>query len=247
MKIGIQNLYFLFIALISILSCRTQKEAMELKPFELKHWMSIEKNPCFGHCQVYSISLYRNGLAILEGKEHLEKKGVYFTELSKEKISRLNRLVGFVHWNNIQDEYFVNIPDLPITNFKYHDIHGAKIKDIKSNSNVPEALHSLMNTVSDLINSEKWTQIQKKNDMINPEIISHEFILDMDSSLTIASLESEFYLYNLKGIKQVSSYMNLWSVTFDEQKIGKYEMLILLRKKAGIRSANFNRKLLPRE
>jgi hypothetical protein len=83
--------------------------------------------------------------------------------------------------------------------------------------------------------------------MTNPEIIYNELIVDLDSSLTVKQLETEFVKYELKAMRQVSAYMNLWSFQYNESLIGKYEMLILLRKKNGIRSVNFNRKLLPRE
>jgi hypothetical protein len=219
----------------------------EGKPYEIKHWMSIQKFPCFGHCLVYKLSIYQDGLSILEAKEHLEKPGVFFTELNKEKISKLKRLSETLGWSGYNTEYMVNIADLPVTEIDYYDNHGARLKHIRSNSNLPDGLHQLSKAMSDLIQSEKWTQIQRKSDMINPEIISNEFVVDMDSSLTKEALENEFQLYGLKAIQKVSAYMNLWSLQFDENKIGKYEMLILLRKKNGIRSVNFNRKILPRE
>jgi hypothetical protein len=141
----------------------------------------------------------------------------------------------------------VNIADLPITEMQYFDEHGAKLKHIKANSNLPDQLHTLSKNLMELIASESWTQIQKKPDMTNPEIISNELVVDMDTTLTKESLQEEFKLYDLQAIQKVSAYMNLWSFKYDEDKIGKYEMLILLRKKNGIRSVNFNRKLLPRE
>lgn len=52
----------------------------------------------------------------------------------------------------------------------------------------------------------------------------------MDSSLNVQILETEFSLYDLKSQNKLSSNMNLWSFKYDDTKIGKYEMLILLRK-----------------
>jgi len=239
-------LIFLF-SIVTYSSCKTAKTNNELKPIELKHWLSLNKYPCFGHCMVYKLNIYRNGLVLLEGKEYMEKTGVYFTELSKDKMDKFKRLSDTKKWDSYESEYMVNIADLPVTEFLYYDIHGARIKKIKSNSNLPDPIHSLTKDISALITSEKWTQIQRKNDMTNPEIITNEFVIDMDSTNTAPALESEFINYNLKAITKLSNNMNLWNFQYDENKIGKYELLVLLRKKSGIRSVNFNRKILPRE
>ncbi|MFZ1255460.1 MAG: DUF6438 domain-containing protein [Saprospiraceae bacterium] len=241
-------LAIVFISISTLLfTCNPARKNSGNKPYELKHWLSLQKYPCFGHCQVYKLNIYRNGLVILEGKEYLEKTGVYFTELSAEKIKKFIRLSDSQNWPSYQSEYTVNIPDLPITEFNYHDEHGARIKNIKSNSNLPNPIHELTKEMGSLIGFEKWTQIQKKSDLTNPEIIANEFIIDMDSSLNVQILETEFSLYDLKSQNKLSSNMNLWSFKYDDTKIGKYEMLILLRKKFGIRSVNFNRRILPRE
>lgn len=238
---------FYFIALFGMNACKSAKDAVKPKPVELKHWLTVQKYPCFGHCHVYKLSMYRNGLVILEGKEHLEKTGVYFSQLSQDKIRSFKRLSDALNWTSYQAEYLINIPDLPVTELTYFDEHGAKNKFIKSNSNLPNPLDELTKSMAGLIKTEKWTQIQKKSDLTNPEIISDEFIVDMDSSLTASQLENDFYLYELKSKKRLSNEMNLWSFKYDESKINRYEMLIMLRMRPGIRSVNNNLKILPRE
>lgn len=236
-----------FMVLLGFNACKSSKDAVKTKTVELKHWLTVQKYPCFGHCQVYKLNMYRNGLVILEGKEHLEKTGVYFSQLSQEKIRSFKRMGDALNWDSYQAEYIINIPDLPVTELSYFDENGAKRKFIKSNSNLPNALDDLAKAMAGLIKTEKWTQIQKKSDLTNTEIISDEFIVDMDSSLTTAQLENEFYLYELKSKKRLSNEMNLWSFKYDESKINRYEMLIMLRMKPGIRSVNNNLKILPRE
>lgn len=235
------------IVLFGINACKSAKDAVKPKTVELKHWLTVQKYPCFGHCHVYKLSMYRNGLVILEGKEHLEKTGVFFSQLSQDKMRSFKRMSDALNWGGYNAEYLINIPDLPLTELTYFDENGAKNKFIKSNSNLPNPLDELTKTMAALIKTEKWTQIQKKSDLTNPEIISDEFIVDMDSSLTASQLENEFYLYELKSKKRLSNEMNLWSFKYDESKINRYEMLIMLRMRPGIRSVNNNLKILPRE
>ncbi|HEX5625344.1 MAG TPA: DUF6438 domain-containing protein [Saprospiraceae bacterium] len=239
--------FTLILCLSLLLGCAGTKAGQKNKPFELQHWITVQKNPCFGHCQVYKMSIYRNGLVIFEGREHTEKIGVYFTELNPEKIKSYKRLLDSPNWTSYQDEYMVNIADLPVTDIQYFNVNGARIKNIKANSNLPDPVQAITKEISNLIKLEKWTQIQRKSEMNNPEVIDNEFIVDMDTTLTSAGLETEFLAYDLKSLKRISPHMNLWSFRFDESKIGKFEMMVLLRKKSGIRSVQFNRRILPRE
>ncbi|MBK9109045.1 MAG: hypothetical protein IPM92_11945 [Saprospiraceae bacterium] len=228
-------------------SCKSSQRIEVAEPESIKHWLTIEKLPCFGHCQIYQLSIYRNGLAILEGKDHMDKKGVYFTEINNSRMEKLMRLEKYIKWQSIKSEYIVNIADLPMTKLKYYDKFGALVKSIEANANLPEELNSFVKEASGIIEKEKWTQIQKKNEMNNPEIIFDELIVDMDSTININDLEVSFQNYDLKTINRISPLMNLWLVKFNPDKIGKYEILTTLRKKQGIRHVSFNRRVLPRE
>ena len=92
-----------------------------------------------------------------------------------------------------------------------------------------------------------WTQILKKDELNNPNIILKELQIDMDSVLTPEKLQIQFDSLHLKKVSRISPYMNFWLFTYDEKKIEPYEILILLRKVPGIRLVIFNRKLEIRE
>ncbi len=241
------NLSILTLSLALLSSCSSSKMAENASEDKLNHWLTIEKLPCFGHCQVFQLKLYRNGLVILEGKDHMDKKGVFFTELSKEKVKNLQFKERSVQWNQIKNEYLVNIADLPMMNITYHDMNGARLKSIQANSNLPDALHEFIKTASETIDKEKWTLVQRKSEMNNPELLYNELMVDMDSSLTVEMLEQMYADYDLMRISRVSPLMNLWHLRYNEEKIGRYEILVTLRKKNGIRHVSFNRKILPRE
>ncbi len=240
-------LYAGFTLLLLLSSCQSTKSLEQSAVNGMRHWVSIQKFPCFGHCQVYKISAYRNGLVILEGKEYMDKTGVFFTELSADKIKKLSRIEKKLNLNSIKEEYMVHIADLPITDIALYDENGALVKEVKANSNLPDALHDWMKEFTELIKTEKWTQIQHKNDMNNPEVIYNELVVDMDTTIQMEMLETEFAAFDLVRDKKLSPLMNLWNIKFNTDKIGKYEMLVTLRQKPGIRHVSFNRRILPRE
>lgn len=234
-------------AFVLLASCRSSRAPEGAEANVLKRWVSIEKFPCFGHCQTYRMSVYRNGLILLEAKEHLDKAGVYFTEIRGDQLDKLRKMDKSITWQQLQAEYVVNIADLPVTEIHYYDLNGARIKSVRANANLPGELGDFAKELHQLIRSEKWTQLQRKSETTNPEVIYDEIIVEMDSTLTPEDMELAFSAYGLQREKRISPLMNLWNFRYDGAATGPYEMLVLIRKKAGVRHANFNRKILPRE
>ena len=233
---------------LTFFRCGTSKKSQSLnKPVRISRAVIMTKGPCFGNCGVYSITVLQNGIALLEGKEHVELKGVYFTELNDDVFSSLVRDLKKIDHSKLQDRYFINIPDLPSTAFQFYNTQGEKIKEVTSNTKLPDDLQEIQSKLANISKSSAWTQIQKKEDMINPEIIYNELQIDLDSSYTVENLISDYSLYNLKVVHKLSPYMNLYLVTYDGESIGKYEMLLTLRRQKGVRTALFNRKLKSRE
>lgn len=244
------NFKLIMVAVLSLVlwaSCSSSKEMSGKSDKELVRWMELSKFPCFGHCSVYDLRLFQDGLVLLKGKEHLDKTGVHFAELSKEKTDKLRKLQNSVSWPEIKDEYWVNLQDLPVTHFTVYNEHGAIVKKINANSNLPDKLNDLAQELIELLKKEKWTQIQKKHEMVNPEIMYDELIVDLDSSLTTMVLEDELSHLGLKTIRRVSPHMNMWVFNYNTELVGSYELLVVLRKRQGVKYVNFNRRILPRE
>lgn len=235
------------VSLLFFVSCSTTKEMNEKSNQVLVRWMDLSKFPCFGHCAVYDLRVFHDGLVLLKGKEHLDKTGVYFAELSKEKTDKLRKLQKSVNWPEVKEEYWVNLQDLPVTHLTIYNEHGAIIKKINSNSNLPDKVNDLAQELIELLKKEKWTQIQKKHEMVNPEVMYEELIVDLDSSLTTMVLEEEYSHLGLKTNRRVSPHMNMWVFNYNTDLVGSYELLVVLRKRQGVKYVNFNRRILPRE
>lgn len=228
-------------------SCSSSKEMPEKHETQLVRWIELSKFPCFGHCPVYDLRLFQDGLVLLKGKDHLDMKGVYFAELSPDKINKLKKLYESISWTDLKNEYWVNLQDLPVTHITVYNEYGAIVKDIKANSNLPDKLNDLSLALTGLLKKEKWTQVQKKHEMVNPEIMFEELIVDLDSIININTLEESFKQYGLKAARKVSPNMNLWVFNYNAELVGSYELLVVLRKKQGVKYVNFNRRILPRE
>ncbi|MBK9271445.1 MAG: hypothetical protein IPM48_07595 [Saprospiraceae bacterium] len=239
---------FLLLTAFLISSCSTNKKTLDDQNSKdpLQPMISFKKTPCFGKCKVYKISVYQDGLTILEGIEHIEKTGVHFGQLDKTELEKLKKDLRSLPWNTYKPSYFKNIPDLPSTELRYFHSRDS-IQTIKSNTSLPNDLESIQTRLAELVESLKWTEVMKKHELNSPNHIYNEIQVDMDSSLTQEYLVKRFDKYGLKVKDRISIYMNFWLFTYDDQKITPYEMLILLRKTPGVRLVMFNRKLDLRE
>ena len=228
-------------------SCKTGPGIISQPDKRIEKLISFRKSPCFGKCQVYRLSLYTDGMVILEGKENLDKTGVHFCQLNKETKEKFYKEINTLNWKSYKNSYFRNIPDLPSTELIYYGATDSIIKSITSNTLLPKEIETIQSELANLIKSEKWTQILKKEDLTNPNLILSEIQVDMDSSLTKDMLEEKFAAYGLKSKKRISEYMNFFLFNYDTKMIESYEMLILLRKVPGVRLAIYNRKLEGRD
>jgi len=239
---------FLLLTTFLISSCSSNKKMLDAQNSEdpLQPMISFKKTPCFGKCKVYKISIYQDGLAILEGIEHIEKTGVHFGQLNKMDLDKLKKDLKSLNWNSYKASYFKNIPDLPSTELRFYHSRDS-IQTIKSNTSLPDELESVQTKIAEFVDKIKWTEVMKKHEINSPNNIYNELQVDMDSSLTQEILVQRFSRYDLKVKDRISIYMNFWLFSFDDQKITPYEMLILLRKTPGVRLVMFNRKLDLRE
>ena len=248
MKINCLKTSLLLISCGLILhACKTTKRIEIHRTESMKKNLVLQKFPCFGQCQEYKISSYDDGILILEGKNNVEKKGVYFTQINAVQLSSLKNKAASIKWTDYKNSYFKNIPDLPFTELSYYDAEGHLVKSIKSNATLPSELENVQKELSQFIRLPNWTQILRKDEMNNPDILLSELQVDMDSLLTPEKLEMQFDSLHLKRISRISPYMNFWLFTYDQAKIEPYEILILLRRVPGIRLVLFNKKLNPRE
>lgn len=229
-----------------IFSCTSNKplvsESQEEKIIPL---VSFKKTPCFGKCQVYQISLYQDGLVILEGIENIEFTGILFSQLSSTDLENLRKELKNLHWQSYKSQYFRNIPDLPTTELRYYHREDSS-QIIKSNTGLPDELESIQKKLASLVGSLRWTSVMKKHEVNAPHHIYNEIQVDMDSTLQKEFLEKRFASYELKSVQRISIYMNYWLFQYNEKLIKPVEMLILIRRIPGVRLAMFNKKLDPR-
>ena len=116
--------------------------------------ISVKKLPCMGNCPAYELSIYNNHMAIYEGKENVDKVGVYTTKISRKKFSELQEAFLNSGFFEMEDVYSARIMDLQTTYiyFRYNE----KEKKILDYYGGPEVLKDLVKMVEELNEQNRW-------------------------------------------------------------------------------------------
>ena len=122
--------------------------------------ISMEKTSCYGHCPVYTINIYNNGLIKLEGKENIDKIGSFRSKITGKQLDKLTELFISSDFFNFEDSYTSLVKDLPTT-FIYFSKNN-KNKRIKDYDEAPQSLKKLEEEIVLMLENLKWKIIKSK-------------------------------------------------------------------------------------
>ncbi len=240
----IATLFFMMV----LLSCNRHVSIKEneITAKKIQKLVSLSKSSCFGKCPVYHLTIYSDGLAILESKVNLEKLGVFHTQLSAEQLEKIKKKISTVDWKNTKSHYIKNIPDLPTSTLSFYKDDSTWQK-IESNSTMTTELEALHSELSEYPYLKNWILALKDKEINSSDAIKNELQIDMDTSYEHTHLEKLFSPYNFKTKERISQYMNFYLFTYDLDKISPAEMVVLTRRVKGVRLVSFNKKLKLRD
>ncbi|MEO6690812.1 MAG: DUF6438 domain-containing protein [Saprospiraceae bacterium] len=214
---------------------------------QIQKIIALSKSSCFGKCAVYTLTVYKDGLVILQGIANLDKIGVYHSTLNVVQLDQLTKKIYSLNWKSYKSKYLRNIPDLPVTTLKIFNNTDSSQIEIQSNSSLPQELEEIHKDLSLLIENNAWLLALKDKEVNSGDLIKNQIQIDMDSTQSVAHLEQLFKPYEFKMTKRISEYMNFYLFEFNTAKIAPYEMVVLARRVKGIRLVTFNKKLNQRD
>ncbi|MFT7121064.1 MAG: hypothetical protein ACJAZ9_001242 [Neolewinella sp.] len=132
-------------------------DVSEVKAAEV---FSVRKTPCYGDCTQYEVTLYDNGLVVLEGKKNVDKKGFYSVILPNYQQSDLMNAFRKATGQGLLTLYpeGETVPaDLPATILSYPGSNG-RAQNIKVYSEAPEQLDALFAFVEEMVAKDDWKQ-----------------------------------------------------------------------------------------
>lgn len=134
-------------ALLSILSfgCKVQDQNNQ------EVLLVLERTPCFGNCPIFELTVFSNGKAILKAGEFMPMdKGDYELELSKSAVKDLRESLDELKFDEFEDQYGREIPDIPSVRIKHKD------KTIVIWEAAPAQLQELIHKIESLTRRDGW-------------------------------------------------------------------------------------------
>ena len=150
------KLFFYIVLIIFSDSCKSAKPIVSPRDVSKDDSLliSLEKTACYGTCPEYSLTIYRSGRTIYEGKRHVEKIGNFEKKISEKEVKELIKAFEEAEFFNLLNEYVEQISDFPTTFLSFN--YEGKSKKIKDYYGAPEKLKKLEKIVENIGKDDGW-------------------------------------------------------------------------------------------
>ncbi|MEO5581623.1 MAG: DUF6438 domain-containing protein [Saprospiraceae bacterium] len=227
--------YIAFI--LSLLECSTKKLALN-QPGD--KFFEMSKSPCFGRCPVYTVTVFQNGLMVLDAKDNMPWKGKYSNQMTPSELNSFKSTLKSLSIHHYKDEYREPIADAPATTITYYE--GANSKKIFTNFLYPDSLQLFtehLNTM--VIKNDNWKKIVDQREI-------KEYLILLRPEAKLSEILQRYQDHEMMMVKRLDPATNqYWLVT---AKINPGETEIFpksLRADKDIQSAQLNNVLEQRQ
>jgi hypothetical protein len=148
--------------LLAATSCSsTKKSAVILQYQKDSLLVAIERGACFGACPEFKATVYKSGLAIYQGRRHVNLVGAYQAKLTK---SQLDSLLNYIRSERVEDfdSAYVNprLADFPAYFLWISDVKPTK-QILVSHEAPPEKVTAFTKEVENVVNGLDWKKISE--------------------------------------------------------------------------------------
>lgn len=226
----------LILALVSF-SCKGPKETDDAAT--LTKVMELQKNPCFGKCPYYVLSIYEGRIAVFEGRAFVEKFGTHTKKLSRKTYKQLLKAFKAADFWSLQDEYESNIVDAPKIRLEF--TQNDKTKNVLGDINRPQVIKDLEKMMDELANSDGWTLRKVPEIEIPKNRISDELVITLRKDITAEDWLKRYPNWGMT-IKEKIVYKsrNRWLFKYDSNKVKPSQVMNQLTMDEYVIGAEFN-------
>lgn len=239
----------LFILLLGIFSCGSQKEVTEGASSQSEKEeeimgdpvITLTKGACFGTCPVYTLSIMKGGKMIFEGQKNTSKLGIYSQQISLEQMNELISLFEKYKFMELQDFYESRVADLPATAITY--TKDGVTKKVVGKMERPQRVRDLEDKLTELAESDdNWTLIKASENLKpNEKVMKDQIIITTTGGPQLARWFDKMRTnHGLRIVKRLSAASNTWLVSYNTKEYSGEDMLKILRSDDFIRAAEYN-------
>lgn len=117
-------------------------------------FFSMERTVCFGQCPSYRIQVYRSGYTVYEGRDFVEKKGLYRGRVGADTLAVLLRSAETLGFFEMEDKYDGPVTDLPSTIIRV--VANGRDKKVIGRVGTPASFKSLATKADELLLPMPW-------------------------------------------------------------------------------------------
>lgn len=223
-----------------IVACKSPKETDAAEQLTLE--FELQKNPCYGKCPYYVMSIYKGGIVRFDGKKFVRKFGLYTKKLDKRTYKALKKSFAASNFTSFEDSYPSDIPDLPMTRVSY--VKKGVNKSVVGNINRPDIVKDLEKQLEAIANDETgWTMRSVPNPPMQDFYIKEELIISLKQGTDFKEWIKGYDSWKMKIKKQISPKRNLWLVTYDRPDLNPAQVINLLSLDEEIIVLEFNKRV----
>lgn len=130
--------------------CNILKKQSAEDPF-----FEFEKTACFGNCPIYVMQFYSNGIVKLDGKQFMDKLGLFELKIDKKEVQTIKDELEAMDFCQLESLYGSNAMDFPSTFLRYSC--DGEIKTVEAVTDFPEALLKFIQKIDLLRKRDAWT------------------------------------------------------------------------------------------
>jgi Domain of unknown function (DUF6438) len=246
----------LIFGLLSIGACKTKKNINTAPKVANKPGSSItfSKGVCLGLCSQYNIAIEDMTLRY-EGIVNVDRYGIFERKLTKSEKETVD--LAFINstFFEMDDQYPVDISDFPMLTMTYMD--ASHNKKVEGRTEFPLEFRDLRNKLESLTNVGEWTTIKEypvnqTNDVTNrmhtnENVIENQIIVEMNEFASIGVWIRSYQKYSANLMRPLDKDRKIWLISYNTEKINPKDMLETIKKDSSIKSAEFNKVLMPRD
>ena len=238
-----------FIFLLVIPSCKTsQKSLTEVEIINLPKVLEFSKSACRGKCPHFELTVYKGGWLIFEGKRFTEYEGKTTGKLSSKEYEQLIKNCREADLWTCEAAYGMNIMDIPTTRIHFYE--ADRDKEVKWRLRAPESLPKLSNQIMELVYLRNWvkpnTDMKNKGAKLSPGILDNEIIVQFKEWVDFREWCALYDRYGVASKRIISEQSGIYLIVFDTALMEPDRMLGIVRKDSKVKSAEFNKRIQPR-
>lgn len=121
--------------------------------------ITIERQPCFGFCPVYTLSIHGDGHVQYNGTDHVDVTGEQTSTISAAEVQSLADAMieaGYLEWNDSYMNQDVTDQAYVITSITLSDGTTKRIEHYHGDFSAPEGLTDVENMIDRTANVAQW-------------------------------------------------------------------------------------------